>query len=48
MVGKVVVTLLRMCHSINRYAAASNKCVKNYNKNKESSYLNWAMSQKCQ
>ena len=43
-----------ICHSINRYAKADNKCVKNYDKNKESSNLKywdvnnlygWAMSQ---
>ena len=44
-----------ICHSIHRYAKANDKCIKNYDKNKESSYIQyldanklygWAMSQK--
>ena len=44
-----------ICHAIHRYAKADNKYMKNYDKNKESSYLmcvdannlyEWAMSQK--
>ena len=45
----------RICNSIHRYAKANNKNMKDYNKNKESSYLKywdvknfngWAVSQK--
>ena len=45
----------RICHSIHRYEKANNKYMKNYNKNEESSYIQyldannlygWAMSQK--
>ena len=44
-----------ICHSIHRHAKANNKYMKNYDKNKESSYIQyldannlygWAMSQK--
>ena len=44
-----------ICHTIYRYAKANNKCMKNYNKDKEKSFLqysddnnlyDWAMSQK--
>ena len=46
-----------ICHSIHRYAKMNNKYMKNYHKNKESSYIQylnasslygWAMSQKLQ
>ena len=44
-----------ICHLIHRHARVNNKCMKNYDKNKESSYIQyldannlygWAMSQK--
>ena len=44
-----------ICHAMHRYAKASNKYMKNYDKNKESSYIQfldannlygWAMFQK--
>ena len=44
-----------ICHAIHRYAKANNRYIKNYDKNKESSYIQyldasnlygWAMSQK--
>ena len=31
----------RICHAIHRYAKANNKYMKNYDKNKESSYLEY-------
>ena len=31
----------RICHSINRYAKANNKFMKDYDKNKELSYLKY-------
>ena len=37
MVGKGITG--RICHAIHRYAKANNKCMKDYDKNKESSYL---------
>ena len=52
MVGKVI---RGICHSINQYAKANNKYMKDYDKNEELSYLknrdidnlyDWAMSQK--
>ena len=45
----------KVCHAIHRYAKANSKCVKNYDKSNESSYIQyldannlygWAMSQK--
>ena len=30
-----------LCHVMHRYAEANNKCMKNYDKNKESSYLQY-------
>ena len=30
-----------ICHAIHRYAKANNKHMKDYDKNKESSYLNY-------
>ena len=46
---------VRICHAIHRYAKPNNKYMKNYDKNKQSSYIHyldgnnlygWAMSQK--
>ena len=43
-----------ICHAVHRYAKADNKCIKNYDKNKESpnieyldgnNFYGWAMSQ---
>ena len=45
-----------ICHAIHRYEKSNNKYIKNYDKNKESSYIHyldaknfygWAMSQNC-
>ena len=45
-----------ICHAMHRCAKANNKFMKNYDKNKESSYIQyvdannlygWVMSQKC-
>ena len=53
MVGKVITGVI--CHSIYQYATANSKYMKYYDKNKESSYIQyrdvnniygWAMSQK--
>ena len=30
---------MRICHSINRYAKANKRYIKDYDKNKESSYI---------
>ena len=30
-----------ICHSIYRYSIANNKCMKDYDKNKESSYIQY-------
>ena len=30
-----------ICHTIDRYGKANNKCMKNYYKNKESSYIQY-------
>ena len=36
------------CHSINRYAKANNKYIKNYDKNKEASYVKcWDANNLC-
>ena len=46
MVEKVVRGVI--CHSIYRYAKANNKYMKDYDKNKESSYLQyWAVDNLC-
>ena len=46
-----------ICHAVNRYAKANNKYMKNYDNNKESSFIEyldannlygWVMSQKLQ
>ena len=30
-----------ICHAIHRYAEPTNKCMKNYDKNKESSFIEY-------
>ena len=35
-----------MCNAIHRYAEANNNYMKNYDKNKESSYIQYLISQK--